>query len=397
MNSFLRNELWVWVCQAIRITHGTYISWESWINNFVDHLFRNCFADHLRFATWGYAWCEKRKKTGSDLRYAKHRASQRCTSAAALEVLFDIRRQTATSSSLPALRRTTASAPQRANHSFEALQGRPLSWRSFVQTQAQMDVKQWHTCITHGQEWTSVWQTHTHTRAQEGLASPSQNHCRHVNLNKHGEPFVSAPYFACKPRTTGTSIFFRSMIDLRATSCWVGAQQHILWPVPWLLRYTCASGRNNTASLGIYIWDSGDQFEQSKYPIKRRDQSPHINPTRPELRIKRRISFILNFFFYMENSESTQQLYKQKENFKGCSFILSVTCCRWETWITSNWEEFPSSRSNLIQKQTSKAFPTNLTIFKHCKKHPRKGNDVLPEHEGVYFMCFPSKHIDLTE
>lgn len=120
---------------------------------FVSELFRR--SSVFRYLR-GYARCEKRKKTGSDLRYAKHRASQRCTSAAALEVLFDIRRQTATSSSLPTLRRTTASAPQRANHSFEALQGRPLSWRSFVQTQAQMDVKQWHTCITHGQEWTSV-------------------------------------------------------------------------------------------------------------------------------------------------------------------------------------------------------------------------------------------------
>lgn len=105
------------------------------------------------------------------------------------------------------------------------------------------------------------------------------------------------------------------MIDLRATSCWVGAQQHISWPVPWLLRYTCASGRNNTASLGIYILDSGDQFDQSKYLIKCRDQLPHINPTRPESRIKHRISFIFTFF-YMENSESTQQLYKQKEKHK---------------------------------------------------------------------------------
>lgn len=32
---------------------------------------------------------------------------------------------------------------------------------------------------------------HTHTQASGGLASPSQYRCKHANLNKHREPFVS--------------------------------------------------------------------------------------------------------------------------------------------------------------------------------------------------------------
>lgn len=152
------------------------------------------------------------------------------------------------------------------------------------------------------------------------------------------------------------------MIDLRATSCWVGAQQHILWPVPWLLRYTCASGRNNTASLGIYIWDSGDQLEQSKYLIKRRDQLPHINPTRPESRIEHRISFIVNFFFFFtwktvnphSNCTNRRKIFKDVVLFQ-VSHVAAEKPGDVKTWIT-NWEEFPSSRSDLVQKCVTTAW-----------------------------------------
>lgn len=79
--------------------------------------------------------------------------------------------------------------------------------------------------------------TFAHTQASGGSASPSQCHCQHVNLNKHPEPIVSICILVVNPDQEEHPSF-PSLTDSWAGSCWVTVQQHILWPLCWLLRYT---------------------------------------------------------------------------------------------------------------------------------------------------------------